>query len=113
MKPKHLYAALAVIGAVVPLWQFAPFVREHGLAVGLLFEQVFSTPAGAFFGSDVVVSAVVLWLFILTDGRRADVRHLWLPIVATLLVGVSMGLPLFLCMREARLERAVSLQSVA
>ncbi|MFL6500493.1 MAG: DUF2834 domain-containing protein [Candidatus Udaeobacter sp.] len=28
------------------------------------------------------------------------IRHLWLPIVATLAVGVSCGLPLFLYMRE-------------
>jgi hypothetical protein len=40
------------------------------------------------------------------DGRRAGVKQLWAPIVASLAVGVPLGLPLFLYMREERLERS-------
>ncbi len=36
----------------------------------------------------------------------AGVKHLWAPIAANLAVGVSLGLPLFLYMREQRLERS-------
>ena len=57
---------------------------------------------GAFFGMDVLVSAVVLLTFVRLEGRRAGIRHIWAPVVATLLVGVSLGLPLFLSLREAR-----------
>jgi hypothetical protein len=32
--------------------------------------------------------------------------HLWAPIAANLAVGVSLGLPLFLYLRERRLEAA-------
>jgi len=35
------------------------------------------------------------------------ISHRWVPIAANLLVGVSLGLPLFLYMREARRELAV------
>jgi hypothetical protein len=35
---------------------------------------------------------------------EAGVRHLWMPIAANLAVGVSLGLPLFLYVRERRLE---------
>ena len=104
MKPKHVYFALAVVGAVLPLWQLLPFLREHGLALDVFFRQLFSTPVGGFFGMDVIVSSVVLWVFLYVEGRRAGVRHLWLPLVANLIVGVSMGLPLFLYMREVRLN---------
>jgi len=37
---------------------------------------------------------------VLGEGRRAGVRHLWAPIAANLVVGVSLGLPLFLYLRE-------------
>ena len=104
MKPKHAYLALAFFGAVLPLWQFIPFLREHGLAFDLLFQQLFSTPVGGFFGMDVIVSSLVLWVLVYVEGRRAGVRHLWLPVLASLTVGVSLGLPLFLYMREVRLE---------
>lgn len=33
-------------------------------------------------------------------------KHLWAPIAANLAVGVSLGLPLFLYMREQRLEHS-------
>jgi hypothetical protein len=104
MKPKSLYLVLCVAGTVLPYSQFVPFLREHGLDVGLFFEQLFSTWIGGFFGLDVIVSSVVLWVLVFTEGRRVGMRHLWAPIVANLAVGVSLGLPLFLYMREARLE---------
>ena len=105
MKPKTVYLALCVAGTVIPYTQFLPFVREHGLDLRLFVEQLFSTRIGAFFGLDVLVSSLVLWMFVLVDGRRDGVRHLWAPIVASLVVGVSLGLPLFLYLREAALER--------
>jgi hypothetical protein len=105
MKPKTAYLALCVAGTLIPYTQFLPFVWEHGLDLRLFVEQLFSTRIGAFFGLDVLVSSLVLWMFVLVDGRRDGVRHLWAPIVASLVVGVSLGLPLFLYLREAALER--------
>jgi len=105
MKPKTVYLALCVAGTVIPYTQFLPFVREHGLDLRLFAQQLFSTRIGAFFGLDVLVSSLVLWMFVLVDGRRDGVRHLWAPIAASLMVGVSLGLPLFLYLREAALER--------
>lgn len=104
MKPKNLYLALCVAGTLLPAYAILPFLREHGLDLRLLFEQLFSTPAGAFFGMDVVISSLVLWVLVLVEGRRDGIKHLWAPILANLLVGVSSGLPLFLYMRESRLE---------
>jgi hypothetical protein len=64
---------------------------------------LFSTRAGAFFGLDVLVSAVVLIGFIRREGTRRKMSTLWLPIAATCLIGVSCGLPLFLYLRERQL----------
>ena len=104
MRPKNLYLVLCVLGTLLPYSQLIPFLRENGLDLRLFFGQLFSTRIGAFFGWDVIVSSVVLWVFVLVDGRRAGVKNLWAPIAANLAVGVSLGLPLFLYMREKRLE---------
>jgi hypothetical protein len=77
---------------------------EHGLNLSLLCQELFANRIGAFFGLDVVVSAIVLLLFIATEGRRIALSTRWLPVVATLLVGVSLGLPLFLFLRQRRLD---------
>jgi len=102
MRPKHRYLILCVLGAVVPYTQFLPFLREHGLDARLFVAQLWATRIAAFFALDVIVSAVVLFTFVRVEGRRAGMKHLWAPIVATLLVGVSLGLPLFLYLREGR-----------
>ena len=106
MKPRYLYLSLCVFGTILPLWQLIPFLREQGFALPLLFQQLFSTRAGAFFGMDVLVSSLVLWTLVFVEGRRSGVRHLWIPVVGNLTIGVSLGLPLFLYMRELRLQRA-------
>jgi hypothetical protein len=75
-------------------------VRDHGLDIRLYVEQLFANPVSGFFGMDVIVSSVVLWVLVFAEGRRLHVPHLWAPITANLLVGVSLGLPLFLYQRE-------------
>jgi len=106
MRPRTLYLALCVAGVVLPYSQLIPFLREHGLNLRLFFDQLFSNRIGGFFGWDVIVSSVVLWVFVFVEGRRAGVKHLWAPLAANLAVGVSLGLPLFLYLRERRLEEA-------
>lgn len=105
MKAKHFYLVLCVLGTILPYWQFAPFLQEHGLNMSAFVEQLFSTPVGGFFGLDVIVSSAALWVFVYREGRRLGMRRLWAPIAANLAVGVSLALPLFLYLREVRLER--------
>src|SRR3954465_15766246 len=88
MRPKTLYLVLCVLGTVLPLWQFAPFLREHGLDLRLFFSQLFANPVSGFFGVDVIVSSVVLWVLVAVEGRRAGMKHLWAPVVANCAVGV-------------------------
>ena len=105
MRLRHAYLGLCIVGTILPYWQLVPWVMEHGLNPTLLCLELFSTRIGAFFGLDVVVSAVVLLLFVFVEGRRVAVPLLWAPVLATLLVGVSLGLPLFLYLRQRKLDR--------
>src|SRR4051812_8710847 len=104
MRLRHLYLLLCLIGAVLPAWKLLPWVMEHGLNLSLLCQELFATRIGAFFGLDVIVSAAVLFIFIVVEGRRLAMPLLWLPIIATLLVGVSLGFPLFLYLRQRTLD---------
>jgi hypothetical protein len=106
MRLRHVYLLFCVIGTLAPYWKFGPWLMEHGLNLSLLGQELFATRIGAFFGLDVVVSAIVLFIFIFSEARRMDVPMLWLPVLATLLVGVSLGLPLFLFLRQRQLDRA-------
>jgi Protein of unknown function DUF2834 len=105
MKPKHVYLILCVLGVALPYSQFIPLVLQNGLHIKYFVEQLFSNRVGAFFGLDVLISTIVLFRFIGYEGRRLHIRAPWAPILSTLLVGVSLGFPLFLYLRERALEK--------
>jgi hypothetical protein len=105
MNRKILYLVLCVLGFALPYSQFIPWVLEHGLDMRLFVQQLFANRIGGFFGMDVLVSALTLIGFIRSEGGRLKIRSLWLPIVSVLLVGVSLGLPLFLYLRERELAK--------
>ncbi len=83
-----------------------PWLFEHGLDLSLFFGELFANRVAGFFAMDVLVSAIVLIIFVQVEGRRLGIRGLWLPVVGTLLVGVSFGLPLFLYLRQIQLDRS-------
>ena len=101
---KLLYLLAAILGAALPLSQLIPFLKMHGLNLTLLFTLLFSNNVSAFFGLDVIVSSLVLWIFVFSEGRRVGMKHLWLYVVCNLVVGVSLALPLFLLFREGALN---------
>jgi Terpene cyclase DEP1 len=103
--PRWAYLLLCLLGTLLPYAQFVPWLLAHGFDLPRFFRDLFANPIGGFFGMDVFVSTAVLWTFVALEGRRLGVRHLWAPVVASLTVGVSLGLPLFLYLRQARLER--------
>ena len=102
MRRLHIYVLLSVLGAVLPLSQFLPWLVAHGFDVPLLVSEIASSPIAAFGWLDVVVSGVTLLFFIVVDGRESKTPHLWVPVLGTLTVGVSLGLPLYLALRESR-----------
>jgi predicted exporter len=109
MPRKYLYLALFVIGAVVPYLSFVPWLMDHGFDISRMVEELFANRISAFFGLDVVISALALFVFVSFEGRRAGVKHTWAPVVATLTIGVSAGLPLFLFLRESAIAPSTRL----
>ena len=107
MKLRHLYLAFALVGLLLPYSQFLPWIIEHhAINIPLFIHDMFANRISAFFAMDVIVSAIVLIVFIMDEGRRLGIRTLWLPVIATLLVGVSLGLPLFLYLRQIQLDQS-------
>ncbi len=104
MRLRTAYLILCALGVALPYWQIAPWLWAHGLDLPLFSQQLFENRVGAFFGMDVVVSAAALLVFVFAEGGRLGMRGRWLPAAAVVAVGVSLGLPLFLYMRERRLE---------
>jgi hypothetical protein len=109
MKLRHLYVLFAVLGLVLPYSQFIAWIIEHhALDVSIFLRDLFANRISAFFAMDVLVSAIVLISFVQSEGKRLGMRLLWLPTVSVFLVGVSLGLPLFLYLRQLQFDRATT-----
>jgi hypothetical protein len=72
---------------------------EFGFDLVEFQTQIYATRIGAFFSSDVFVSALVLVTFMRSEIRRLKIKNGWWPILG-LTVGVSLAFPWFLYLRE-------------
>jgi Terpene cyclase DEP1 len=104
MKPKNVYLVLCVLGTAIPYYQFLRWLGENGPNASLFFQQMFADRINTFFALDVLISAIVLLRFIAVEGSRLHIPRRWPASLSVILVGVSLGLPLFLYLRERHLE---------
>jgi len=98
---KHVYLALAVVGAVVPYVFFAQHFSASGFGLASFVANAFANGAAGGFSADVLISSVVFWIFLVS--RKAP--HLWLYVTINLAIGLSCALPLYLYMSAAASEK--------
>ena len=99
-----VYAALCVVGTVLPLVFLGAFVAAEGVDPGAFWDQATATDISRFAWADVVVAGLVVVAFAIRE-RARGLQLWWLPVVATATIGVSLGLPLLLVLRERRKPR--------
>lgn len=102
------YGLCAAAGAVVPWYYNLAFVRESGelLTPQRWLAEGFATTLMRSITSDFLIGTTPVLVWMVAEGRRLGMRHLWLYVAGTFLVAFAFTCPLFLLMREARLRRA-------
>jgi putative Ca2+/H+ antiporter (TMEM165/GDT1 family) len=95
--------ALTTIGFLIPNTMIAVFNAGHGFAPGAYLGAWFDSLPAAQLAADVSISFLVFALWAAWEGRRLQMRSWWVPIPASILVGLCFGLPLFLFLRERKL----------
>ena len=101
---RQIYLILAIIGAVVPYSAFSLWMLENPFQLSAAFDEIMASRLSQFAWLDVLISGVVLLVFMRHDQSTRKTPHLWFPIMGTLLIGVSFGLPLFLYLREGSID---------
>ena len=92
--------ALAIVGFIVPNTMITVFLIEHGFDVSGYFSHWGESLPAAQLAADLSIAFVAFALWSSWEGRRLGMRTWWLPIPASLLVGVCFAVPLFLFLRE-------------
>ena len=105
IKIKYVYLILCVFGFILPYSQLIPLLMEGNFTFQLMIEQLFINRVSTLFALDLFVTATVYIVFAIHEGLKLKIKYLWIPIVATGLVGASLGFPLFLYLREITIEK--------
>ena len=96
---RMIYLAMAVIGAVVPMYFFVSWFLDNGFDLAAMGRAWNVKDATSGLVWDLTIAAVALTLFVLVESiTRRDYWGL-IAIPATFCIGVSCGLPLYLFLR--------------
>ncbi len=99
---KKVYLVMTILGFILPYIFFIRFLTTHGFDLALLVEQLFVNDISTFFAADLLLTAVVFLIFLWVDHKRRLLRNVWVYLLATLLVGPSFSIPLYLCVHEGK-----------
>jgi len=101
MSRKNIFLVLTIIGFIAPYYFFLQ-VREFDL--NTVFQQFAASKILSGTAMDLLISVIVFWFFMFTEAKKLEMKNAWIYFLATLLVGLSFALPLFLYYREVKLE---------
>ena len=102
---KNLFLILAIVGLLVPYYFFFRYFGENGFNLPLLIQQAFANDIASAFAMDLIISVIVFWTYLFVEANRLQMKNTWLYVLATVFVGLSFALPLFLYFRERKLEQ--------
>lgn len=101
MSPLRLsYLALAIWGAIHPMYYFISWFNENGYDLMAMVDAWHVNAATSGLVWDLTIAAVTLTVFIIAETL---VRRNWTALIAipaTFCIGVSCGLPLYLFLRS-------------
>ena len=104
MTRKNIFLVLAILGFIAPYFFFVQVPPESALDIPALLQPLFANNFMKGVAMDLTVSVIVFWTFVFVEGSRLQMKNLWVYLLATLMVGLSFALPLFLYFRERKLE---------
>lgn len=93
------YLGLAIWGTVHPMFWFIGHMQATGTGLSGLFAAWFANAATTGLVWDLTIAGIALTIWIIAETRvRRNWTALW-AIPATLFIGISCGLPLYLFLR--------------
>ena len=100
-----IYAVLALVSLIGTWSHNIAFMREAGNASALGFIRAcFANHASSSITIDIVLFSLAAFVFMGVESKRHGIRHVWIYMVLSLLIAVSVMFPLFLIARERRLR---------
>jgi len=100
------YGLFCIPGAIIP-WYFN---LQHSFAKGALLSPAeliaggFVTPLTSSLTSDFLIGTIPILVWMVVEARRLKMRNWWAYILLTFLIAFAFACPLFLMLRELKLQ---------
>lgn len=104
-----VYLAVAAIGLVGTAWFNVKSIIEPSDKT--FFAAWFANPSVSSLSWDLLAVASAASIFIILEGRRLGIRWYWAYVVFSFVTAVGFTFPLFLAVRERRLQTLASTQA--
>lgn len=107
---RWLYLALAIWGAIHPMYYFISYMQETGTGLSGLIDAWYVNDSTTGLTWDLTIAAIALTVFVVSE---TVMRRNWiglLAVPATFCIGVSCGLPLYLFLRAGPTRGAKDLE---
>ena len=105
----RLYLFACFAGTLLPFAAFGEWITHHGFSPVQMMTVIWQQPLALFAWLDVIITALVLIIFADIEARRTGMSRRWITPIATRCIGPSLGLPLFLYLRDQHLTSKQSL----
>ncbi|GAY14191.1 DUF2834 domain-containing protein [Mycobacterium sp. shizuoka-1] len=97
-----IYLALAVAALIFAFGNTVAYLLSGGGITGF-FAAGYVNYATTSLTNDLLVVALAAVVFMVVEGRRLAVRHLWAYVAASFVIAISVSFPLFLLARQLKL----------
>tara|TARA_Y100001968_G_C18837592_1_gene472072 strand:- start:60 stop:419 length:360 start_codon:yes stop_codon:yes gene_type:complete len=103
---KWAYLLLAILGAVLPTLANIEFAKVYGYSfdVKLFIELANNNPASQSLSRDLIISSTAVLVWIISESKRLEMKNIWIVILTTFTIAFAFSAPLFLYLRELRIE---------
>lgn len=110
---KKLYAALSIAGFIAPnIYTFKVSIETGNwlfwLNPSATINGIFANDTSTAFVIDLIFAVTVFFIWSYHESRRLNIARVWIYWLLAMLFGIAGTLPLFLYVREEKLERSTA-----
>ena len=100
------YLLLAIAGVVIPWYFNLQFMEASGGAfeVSAFIKAASANAAASSLGWDLTIACIAGLCLIYAESKRLGMKYFWVYVLLTFLVAYAFAFPLFLFMRQGKLE---------
>jgi hypothetical protein len=99
---------LIALAALVATWSqnIRFFSQDDNDGIWGFIRDSYANPASSSITNDLLLIVVAVFVFMVVESRRVGVRHVWMYMVGSIVIAVSVFFPLFLLARELKMAQA-------